>query len=80
MNVTVDVDLNQIDTGDLIEELRSRRAFHKEDIKHLDPWALIDQLKELGCPESIIGQLEEWDRLPVVGARELQQWKILCGV
>lgn len=79
VSALVSIDLSNVDATDLIEELESRKGFEEYNFSHLGVGALIKRLETLGCSQSIIGQLEEWDSLPVVGIRELQQWKVLCG-
>ena len=76
----VHIDLGEVDVVDLIEELESRKGFEESTFSRLAAGDLIKRLKTLGCPQSIIEQLEEWDRLPVVGPRELREWKVFCEV
>lgn len=80
MDALVSIDLSQIPLSDLIEELKSRKAFEREEAVYLDAASLIDVLEDIGCPKSIISQLEEWNAQPVVDIRKLQRWKETCGV
>lgn len=79
VSAVVSIDLGNLHISDLIKELESRKGCEEYDFSHLEVGALIMRLETLGCPQSIIGQLEEWDSLPIVGIRELQQWKVFCG-
>lgn len=80
IDALVNIDLDQIPTRDLIEELKSRRAFEKNEVVNMDSYELIEQLESLGCPQRIINQLEEWDREPVADVRKLREWEKSCGV
>lgn len=80
MDALVSIELNQIPTSDLIEELKSRKAFEREEAIYLDAASLIDVLENIGCPQSIIRQLEEWNAQPVADIRKLQRWRETCGV
>jgi len=77
--VCIDVDLEEIRTTDLIEELRRRRKLTKEDIMNLSPEGIVDILEELGCPQSIIKLVEDWARQPVADVHKLMRWNEACG-
>lgn len=80
MDALVYIELSQIPISDLIEELKSRKAFEKEEAIYLDVSSLIDVLEDMGCPKSIIVQLEGWNTQPVADIKKLAQWKELCGI
>ena len=79
VSALVSIDLGKVDASDLIKELESRKGFEEYNFSHLAVSPLIKRLKTLGCPQSIIAQLEEWERVPVVCIRDLQQWRVFCG-
>jgi hypothetical protein len=79
-NICVEVDIGEFTTGELINELRHRHTLKRDDLVDLSPKAIIGMLEEFGCPQSIIKQLEEWERQPITDIRKLVAWKELCGV
>ena len=79
-DVDVTIDLAQVCTTDLLEELRQRQGFDKVELKSLSIYELIELLEEQGCPREIIQRLREWDDSPVCNAQMLKQWKEFCGV
>jgi len=79
MYAYTEIDMSYIDTCDLIDELNTRKA-PVALYSNLQVDAIIGRLQQLGCPEHIIEQLQEWARQPVANSLKLQQWKQLCGV
>ena len=79
-SVCVDVDISEFNTGELIDELRRRHCLTRDDLIDLSPKQLIRMLEEFSCPQSIIKQLDEWERQPVITIQKLMLWKESCGV
>lgn len=81
MYAWVEINLTDIDTTDLVDELKRRRNSKETD--YLDDMTLaaaIRRLKALNCPETIIEQLEDWQRQPLSNLSTLQQWREACQV
>ena len=76
--VYVEVDLSDITTSDLIDELHRRKKLGKNDLMDMSPEGLIDMLEHLGCPQPIIKEVETWARQPVANVHKLMQWKEAC--
>lgn len=67
----------ELNTADLIHELAQRRY---EEIIQCPTDRLIVALEHLGCPQTIISQLKDWDKEPIVTESKLKQWLLMCGV
>lgn len=80
VDIQVEIDLNQVATMDLIEELKSRRGPDKDELKVMDVWEVIDYLKDLGCPKNILDLLFEWERLPIANQEKLNSWLVTASV
>jgi len=79
IEVLAEVNLCDLDTEDLLDELKARNALPNEDELAVVN-KLIKRLRDLGCPQEIINQLEEWEREPIVDLFKLKVWKEACGV
>ena len=77
-SVCVDIDLEDVRTSDLIDELHRRRKLDKNDLMDMSPEGLIDMLEHLGCPQSLIKEIEAWARQPVPNIHKLMAWKEAC--
>jgi len=76
--VCIDINLEDIRTVELIGALRHRHKLQKDDLINLSPCAIIDLLEEFDCPQSIIKELKEWAKQPVVTIHKLIAWKEAC--
>ena len=79
MYAYVEVNLHDIDTKYLIDELHTRKVA-KDVYADFTTDEIITQLKHLGCPENIVRQVEEWARLPINNLLMMKHWKELCEV
>lgn len=79
IDALVSIDLDQIPTQDLIDELKARKGFNREELLSMEAYALIDQLEAIGCPAHIVTQLNEWDSQPVNDRKMLEAWKEQCN-
>ena len=73
--VSVDVDLGEIDTHDLVRELRSRGDYLLTDG---DLKAITRYLHDSNCPDEIFKPLIRWLSEPVPTLSKLERWKELC--
>lgn len=76
-DVEVEIQLDEIPTHALVEELRDRLG---SDSPRLDYGTIIKVLKAEHCPEHILGPLIDWTNQPLVGETQLKQWRELCLV
>ena len=74
MNAIISIELGQIDTGDLIDELEHRKVPITSIITDMRVGGIIAKLNTHGCPQSIIEQLETWNRQPIADALKLKEW------
>lgn len=74
-DVTVDVDLGDFSNSELLEELQDRAS---KGIKVSIAGEIITVLERLGCPRSIIDDLNEWDSAPIADKRRLIEWQLSC--
>lgn len=68
--------LSEYSSAELLEELEGRTD---ADWQAMGALELINALERMGCPESILTQLEHWDREPIVDKDTLTAWLALCS-
>ena len=79
MYAWVEIDTRDIDTADLIDELK-RRDKNNEWCSDMMMNSVIARLKELKCPPTLIEQLQAWWREPFADGKKLMAWLDACGV
>ena len=79
MYAYVEIDLRDIDTSDLVQELHNRKV-SKDLYSDFSLGEIIRNLKALDCPSHIIEQVEAWSKEPLASPEKLIRWKELCGV
>ena len=78
INAEVDIELSDIPTSDLLEELAFRKTYQKDwqtATQDLEIDDLLDIFKRMGCPEELLAPVREWARQPLVDAKRLEQWR-----
>lgn len=78
IEVPIWIDLSEVSTSELVEELKTRHGFSRHELYFLSADEIIDRLNDLGCPEEILSQLREWSSQPVVNKEKLENWVNWC--
>ena len=77
MRVSVDIDLNAIDTFDLLDVLVSRNLSEQQlnDLfRDMKSGGIRSLLKRMGVPSDLIDPLEAWFRQPITDRSALLTW------
>ena len=93
--VTVDIDLADICTSDLVDELKRRGRifdFRRYEVSDLleelasrvvqrfgEVNILLMALSDMGCPSDLIQPIEKWAAEPVATPLKLKEWIELCS-
>jgi len=69
--VHVEIDLGDLDTEALVEELAARGM---SIYQISDPQSILPILEKMGVSEFIIAELQKWFSTPMVGQQQLESW------
>lgn len=72
--VCVDIDLRQIATDELVDELEFRLRGGDIEAAEIDLFGLSLLLGRLDCPDDIVNRIQEWEFCHVVTQRDLDKW------
>ena len=76
----VRIDMADIDTCELVDELNKRKEPIPEHTRFLQFSEAINFLYSMGCPISLLRPIEDWHKLPEANALKLKEWKELCEI
>jgi len=79
VHVDAEVDLTQISTRDLMQELGTRDDCPSEQLAHWAIQGIITELAGRDCPTAILDSLEEWNRMPIADVLKLKRWCESCA-